>query len=277
MLDVCFGYLCLTRLMFDTQFGRMEVGVCGRRGRRALWPVERDRSPEYDTAMLPCHSWGAKTAKEAGERLSAALPSHVPVRTFFFFYLHAKAESITDYQTSLCLIVPSRQRSPCVLDWPLVCLSGNVDSNQLNMFSLVGLNSRLLTLLQLSWFETSSADMFLFRNKELEYLWNEMLNVKINYWTIYFRMLLVDGGWGPWSPWATCSATCGGGIKTRMRECNSPQPQHGGRKCIGEANDEAGCNKKDCPIGEWHSLYILFSAMQSAVDPPFWYRHKYLI
>lgn len=84
MLDVCFGYLCLTRLMFDTQFGRMEVGVCGRRGRRALWPVERDRSPEYDTAMLPCHSWGAKTAKEAGERLSAALPSHVPVRTFFF-------------------------------------------------------------------------------------------------------------------------------------------------------------------------------------------------
>lgn len=225
----------------------------------------------------PVPQLGGKDCEGSGRETQRCTAQPCPSKDFFFFYLHAKAESITDYQTSLCLIVPSRQRSPCVLDWPLVCLSGNVDSNQLNMFSLVGLNSRLLTLLQLSWFETSSADMFLFRNKELEYLWNEMLNVKINYWTIYFRMLLVDGGWGPWSPWATCSATCGGGIKTRMRECNSPQPQHGGRKCIGEANDEAGCNKKDCPIGEWHSLYILFSAMQSEVDPPFWYRHKYLI
>ncbi|CAK6951656.1 thrombospondin-2 [Scomber scombrus] len=58
----------------------------------------------------------------------------------------------------------------------------------------------------------------------------------------------VDGGWGPWSPWATCSATCGGGIKSRTRECNSPQPQYGGNKCIGEASDSDNCNKKACPI-----------------------------
>uniref|UniRef100_A0A3Q0T5R9 Thrombospondin-2 n=1 Tax=Amphilophus citrinellus TaxID=61819 RepID=A0A3Q0T5R9_AMPCI len=58
----------------------------------------------------------------------------------------------------------------------------------------------------------------------------------------------IDGGWGPWSPWATCSATCGGGHKSRSRECNSPEPQYGGKKCFGEAVDRDSCNKKDCPI-----------------------------
>ncbi|XP_062257425.1 thrombospondin-2 isoform X1 [Platichthys flesus] len=58
----------------------------------------------------------------------------------------------------------------------------------------------------------------------------------------------VDGGWGPWSPWATCSATCGGGVRSRTRECNSPQPQYGGKKCIGEADDSDSCIKKECPI-----------------------------
>uniref|UniRef100_A0A8C5C805 Thrombospondin 2a n=1 Tax=Gadus morhua TaxID=8049 RepID=A0A8C5C805_GADMO len=58
----------------------------------------------------------------------------------------------------------------------------------------------------------------------------------------------VDGGWGPWSPWATCSATCGGGIKSRTRVCNSPHPQFGGRGCVGEDTDSDICNKMGCPI-----------------------------
>uniref|UniRef100_A0AAR2KJF5 Thrombospondin 2a n=1 Tax=Pygocentrus nattereri TaxID=42514 RepID=A0AAR2KJF5_PYGNA len=58
----------------------------------------------------------------------------------------------------------------------------------------------------------------------------------------------IDGGWGPWSPWATCSATCGGGLKSRERECNSPAPQHGGRKCMGDSIDNEVCNKQECPI-----------------------------
>ncbi len=86
-----------------------------------------------------------------------------------------------------------------------------------------------------------------------------MLDVKGKILNVYLCILfIVDGGWGPWSPWATCSATCGGGVKSRTRECNSPQPQHGGNKCIGEAHDSDSCNKKECPIGEEQSLCIMF-------------------
>lgn len=41
-----------------------------------------------------------------------------------------------------------------------------------------------------------------------------------------------------------------------MRECNSPEPQYGGRKCIGKASDSDSCNKKVCPIGEYKSLLV---------------------
>lgn len=43
-------------------------------------------------------------------------------------------------------MAPQRQHSPCVLDWPPVGLSGNVNPNHLSMFSLVVLSSKLLTL-----------------------------------------------------------------------------------------------------------------------------------
>lgn len=68
---------------------------------------------------------------------------------------------------------------------------------------------------------------------------------------VYLHVWTVDGGWGPWSPWATCSATCGGGLKSRERECNSPTPQHGGRKCMGDSIQNEVCNKKECPISKY--------------------------
>ncbi|XP_033872721.2 thrombospondin-2-like isoform X1 [Acipenser ruthenus] len=58
----------------------------------------------------------------------------------------------------------------------------------------------------------------------------------------------IDGGWGPWSPWATCSNTCGGGLQGRSRICNSPMPQYGGKKCLGESKENELCNKHDCPV-----------------------------
>lgn len=65
--------------MLASQFARTEVGVCGHRGRPAQWPVGKDRSPGYDTATLPSHNWGVKTAREVGEKLSAAPPNPVQV------------------------------------------------------------------------------------------------------------------------------------------------------------------------------------------------------
>uniref|UniRef100_A0A8C6PK97 Thrombospondin-1 n=1 Tax=Nothobranchius furzeri TaxID=105023 RepID=A0A8C6PK97_NOTFU len=58
----------------------------------------------------------------------------------------------------------------------------------------------------------------------------------------------VNGGWGPWSPWDTCSVTCGGGIQTRKHHCNDPAPKYGGKDCVGDAAMVRVCNKQDCPI-----------------------------
>lgn len=33
----------------------------------------------------------------------------------------------------------------------------------------------------------------------------------------------VDGEWGPWGPYSSCSRTCGGGIKSTTRLCNRPE------------------------------------------------------
>lgn len=61
---------------------------------------------------------------------------------------------------------------------------------------------------------------------------------------------VVNGNWGPWSPWDTCSLTCGGGLQTRKRLCNDPAPKFGGKECVGDAKDTQMCNKKACPIGK---------------------------
>lgn len=64
-------------------------------------------------------------------------------------------------------------------------------------------------------------------------------------------LCLVNGGWGPWSPWDTCSVTCGGGVQNRKRLCNSPPPKFGGKECVGDETSTQLCNKQACPIGEW--------------------------
>jgi len=40
--------------------------------------------------------------------------------------------------------------------------------------------------------------------------------------------------------------TCGEGVKTRTRGCNSPPPSHGGRVCHGEERDSQACSGEPC-------------------------------
>lgn len=67
-----------------------------------------------------------------------------------------------------------------------------------------------------------------------------------------------NGNWGPWSPWDTCTLTCGGGVQTRKRLCNDPPPKYGGKDCVGEAKDTQMCNKKACPIGEPFKIVLCY-------------------
>ncbi|GFN97239.1 thrombospondin-1 [Plakobranchus ocellatus] len=54
-----------------------------------------------------------------------------------------------------------------------------------------------------------------------------------------------DGLWQPWSPWDTCSVTCGGGEQSRERTCDGTR--HGGTYCQGEHNQTRDCNTHNCP------------------------------
>ncbi|XP_019614875.1 PREDICTED: uncharacterized protein LOC109462743 [Branchiostoma belcheri] len=57
------------------------------------------------------------------------------------------------------------------------------------------------------------------------------------------------GSWQEWQPWGDCSATCGGGVKTRTRTCSD---QYGGNTCVGRSTETRACAETPCPVwSEW--------------------------
>ncbi|CAH1113494.1 unnamed protein product [Psylliodes chrysocephalus] len=60
----------------------------------------------------------------------------------------------------------------------------------------------------------------------------------------------INGGWGSWGPYSTCSRTCGGGVSISERNCDNPIPQFGGRFCLGDRKRFKICNKDPCPLDE---------------------------
>uniref|UniRef100_A0A8C6NFY1 Uncharacterized protein n=1 Tax=Melopsittacus undulatus TaxID=13146 RepID=A0A8C6NFY1_MELUD len=64
------------------------------------------------------------------------------------------------------------------------------------------------------------------------------------------EMRPVDGEWGPWGPYSSCSRTCGGGIKSSIRLCNRPEPRSGGKYCVGRRMKFRSCNTDSCPKGK---------------------------
>ena len=49
---------------------------------------------------------------------------------------------------------------------------------------------------------------------------------------------------GQWSEWTECSASCGGGIRTRKTVCNS------GEECVKQSTEEP-CNTYLCARGDY--------------------------
>ena len=69
--------------------------------------------------------------------------------------------------------------------------------------------------------------------------------------------LSVDGGFGLWSAWTTCSQTCGTGTKSRTRSCDSPVPNYNGQNCTGDYSQAISCKITSCPGEKDKSLCVL--------------------
>ncbi|KAL3861903.1 hypothetical protein ACJMK2_007916 [Sinanodonta woodiana] len=69
----------------------------------------------------------------------------------------------------------------------------------------------------------------------------------------------IDGGWGDFGPWGSCSATCGGGIQKRYRYCNNPIP-HGGAYCVGSSEEQQSCNTHICSVDGVFTAWSQFSS-----------------
>ncbi|XP_047443825.1 hemicentin-1 isoform X2 [Mugil cephalus] len=64
----------------------------------------------------------------------------------------------------------------------------------------------------------------------------------------------INGNWGPWSSWGSCSRTCNGGQMRRYRTCDNPRPANGGRACAGSDTHMQRCSTASCPVdGNWGS------------------------
>lgn len=57
----------------------------------------------------------------------------------------------------------------------------------------------------------------------------------------------VDCKLDEWSPWSSCTLTCGGGTMTRQRTVLEPS-SYGGAACTGESIQEAACGQVQCPV-----------------------------
>ena len=69
--------------------------------------------------------------------------------------------------------------------------------------------------------------------------------LRIKHFKNYFT---VDGGWCEWErKWTDCSASCGGGVRQKTRECRCPALAHAGQPCAGDKEKKETCNVNPCP------------------------------
>ena len=58
----------------------------------------------------------------------------------------------------------------------------------------------------------------------------------------------LNGSWGEWDGWSSCSRTCGSdGTQSRNRACNDPPPENDGDQCVGPSTEVRPCGRWSCP------------------------------
>jgi len=89
------------------------------------------------------------------------------------------------------------------------------------------------------------------------------------------RVCPVDCEMEDWSEWSSCSADCGGGVKSKVRSITSAA-EHGGEPC-GESSMTESCNvhscDKNCELGDWSK----WTACSQACDAGTKIRRKNII
>ena len=78
---------------------------------------------------------------------------------------------------------------------------------------------------------------------------------------VFILLAAVDGGWGHWTMYTACSHSCGNGMQSRYRYCNSPRPSDGGQWCNGDERDIRPCHVAACPS---NILFMLYSDTNNA-------------
>ena len=87
------------------------------------------------------------------------------------------------------------------------------------------------------------------QNTYLPYLSCDVLDLPPLKLTLTFLLFLVDGMWGEWGNWGICSESCGLGVQSRIRSCDSPVPSRGGADCeSGAESTEQPCQNMECPL-----------------------------
>lgn len=73
------------------------------------------------------------------------------------------------------------------------------------------------------------------------YLYKLVVSVKHDGWRPKHR------GWSTWHDHSRCSASCGGGVRTRARKCHGGRDSDDYRHCGGAAYRTEPCNTHPCP------------------------------
>lgn len=63
----------------------------------------------------------------------------------------------------------------------------------------------------------------------------------------------VAGEWGAWGAWSACGARCGGGLRWRLRRCDTPPPSEHSLVCTGTPLQADGCVGDQCAISSYDS------------------------